>query len=205
MGSTDLRPQTRFDEDEASSCVSPPFPPPLCPIRPLLTYPLDPAATPPPCPPPPSKPPPAQPCCSNCTPPPPPPRTTHKLTPPSKFNQNMLSVVMYLPPSTPTAARILCRWADRDGSPAYASRGLHELRIKRRGCALKLERWSVERRRPEGWLVLYFKGWESEFVFCLWPPPPLFLLCMGGGVVRAVDCVLMDGRNGTLPRRLRGA
>ncbi|KFY04085.1 hypothetical protein O988_01006, partial [Pseudogymnoascus sp. VKM F-3808] len=82
-----------------------------------------------------------------------------------KFNQNMLSVVLYLPPSTPSAARLLCRWTSHDGSPAYASRGLHELRIKRKGCALKLERWSVERGKPECWLVLFFKGWEKMVLF----------------------------------------
>ncbi|OBU01781.1 hypothetical protein VE01_00473 [Pseudogymnoascus verrucosus] len=82
-----------------------------------------------------------------------------------KFNQNTLSVVLYLPPSPPTAARLLCRWTARDGSPAYASRGLHELRIKRKGCALKLERWSAERGKPEEWLVLYFKGWEKMVLF----------------------------------------
>ncbi|OBT67905.1 hypothetical protein VE03_02435 [Pseudogymnoascus sp. 23342-1-I1] len=82
-----------------------------------------------------------------------------------KFNQNMLSVVMYLHPDLSNAARLLCRWTARDGSPAYASRGLHELRIKRKGCALKLERWSVERARPEEWLVLYFKGWEKMVLF----------------------------------------
>ncbi|ELR01708.1 hypothetical protein GMDG_00084 [Pseudogymnoascus destructans 20631-21] len=82
-----------------------------------------------------------------------------------KFNQNTLSVVLYLPPYPPTAARLLCRWTARDGSPAYASRGLHELRIKRKGCALKLERWSLERGKPEEWLVLYFKGWEKMVLF----------------------------------------
>ncbi|OBT79163.1 hypothetical protein VF21_01791 [Pseudogymnoascus sp. 05NY08] len=82
-----------------------------------------------------------------------------------KFNQNTLSVVLYLPPSPPTAARLLCRWTAHDGSPAYASRGLHELRIKRKGCALKLERWSVEKGKPEEWLVLYFKGWEKMVLF----------------------------------------
>ncbi|KFY64001.1 hypothetical protein V496_03538, partial [Pseudogymnoascus sp. VKM F-4515 (FW-2607)] len=77
----------------------------------------------------------------------------------------MLSVVMYLHPDLSNAARLLCRWTARDGSPAYASRGLHELRIKRKGCALKLERWNAERGRPEEWLVLYFKGWEKMVLF----------------------------------------
>lgn len=81
-----------------------------------------------------------------------------------KFNQNMLSVAMYLHPEVADAARILCRWSDRDGSPCYASRGLHELRIKRKGCCLKLERWSSERQKPEPWIVLYFKVWESKFL-----------------------------------------
>lgn len=69
---------------------------------------------------------------------------------------------MYLHPDVADAARILCRWTDRDGSPAYASRGLHELRIKRKGCSLKLERWSAEKQKPEPWMVLYFKTWESR-------------------------------------------
>ena len=86
---------------------------------------------------------------------------------------------MYLHPSDASSARLLCRWTARDGSPAYASRGLHELRIKRKGCALKLERWSVERGRPEEWLVLYFKGWESEWALFTFLLPVAFGLGWG--------------------------
>ncbi|OBT91003.1 hypothetical protein VE02_00184 [Pseudogymnoascus sp. 03VT05] len=51
------------------------------------------------------------------------------------------------------------------GSTVLFKLGLHELRIKRKGCALKLERWSLEKGKPEEWLVLYFKGWEKMVLF----------------------------------------
>jgi hypothetical protein len=74
----------------------------------------------------------------------------------------MLSVVAYIHPDTADNARILCRWADHEGSPAYASKGLHELRIKRKRDRLELEGYCREEERPKPWLALYFKTWESK-------------------------------------------
>jgi hypothetical protein len=79
----------------------------------------------------------------------------------------MLSVIMYFHPDDPNSARLLCRWVDRDGLPTFASRGLHELCIKRQGSCLQLRRWSVQKEKAKLWAVLYFKTYESKSPFIL--------------------------------------
>ena len=58
--------------------------------------------------------------------------------------------------------RLLCRWVDRDGVPAYSSYGVHELCIRRVGSSLQFDRLSMQTRLPKLWLAIFFKTWESQ-------------------------------------------
>ena len=81
------------------------------------------------------------------------------------FNDNELSVVVYLDPEEEDLTRMWCRWKgtkDEGFKSKFASRGLHELRVERQGSSLVFEGYNDSKREPEEWLVLYFKHWEGE-------------------------------------------
>lgn len=58
--------------------------------------------------------------------------------------------------------RLLCRWVDRDGVPAYSSYGVHELCVRRVGSSLQFDRLSLQTHKPKLWLAVFFKTWESQ-------------------------------------------
>jgi hypothetical protein len=80
----------------------------------------------------------------------------------------MLSVSACLLPQFNDVTRLLCRWVDRDGIPAYSSYGVQELCIRRSGASLLFYRLSVQTGKPKLWLAIFFRVWESRFTSIQW-------------------------------------
>lgn len=74
----------------------------------------------------------------------------------------MLSVSACLLPPFNDAVRLLCRWVDRDGVPAFSSYGVHELCVRRVGSSLQFDRLSMQTHQPKLWLAIFFRTWESQ-------------------------------------------
>jgi len=115
------------------------------------------------------------------------------------FDGNLLSIIVYLHPDTADQPRILCRWVDHDGVPAYATRGVHELCVRRSGSSLQFRRWSAQKHKPKLWVALFFKYWEKMVLFhdtfvALKARCPLTLACDPEEFVLGHEKKLFQGR-----------